>query len=156
MILLTNYKSTLSFRVDKPKDIVIQYLTNKIKQGDIEGHTIQIKLKPTFFDTTSGRGIINITVNQSAKDNSSTILVEVIPTSITRENLYILAVIILLWTIVALIISFSFYSLLTILVGWIVMPIVIHLTQKLNKGKLENYISELLSGLKNTKMNTSA
>ena len=156
MTPLEKYKSTLSFRVDKPKEVIFQYLLNKVKHYSIAGDTIQIAIKPTFFHVTSGRGLINISIRSTDNGECSILQTEVIPTSFTREGLYFLGSILLVWTFVALLISFSFNSLLTVLAGWVIMAIMAHLTQRLNQGKLENYVSELVAALKHARLNSIA
>src|SRR5688500_14000864 len=101
MTFLKKYERTLSFRVDKPKEVIFQYLLKKVKHYSIAGDTIQIAIKPTFFNSTEGRGFINITT-QPNEGSSSTVQAEVIPTSITKESLYVFCGILSLWTIVAL------------------------------------------------------
>ena len=144
---LKKYKSTLSFRIDHPKEVIFQNLIRKVEDYSLTGDTIQIRIKPTSFDVSSGRGFINISVRSTDTEKCSILETEVFPTSFTREGLCVLGSILLAWTSIALLISFSFYSLLTILAGWAIMAIVAHLTQRLNQGKLENYVAQLIAGL---------
>jgi hypothetical protein len=150
MTFLKKYQSTLSFRVDKPKEVIFQYLLKRVKHYSIAGDTIQIAIKPTFFNSSEGRGFINVSV-QPNEGHSSTVQAEVIPTSITQESLYVLCGLLSLWTIAALLISFTFNSLLTIVAGWIIFAVVMHLIQRLNQGKLENYVNALIAEMKHLK-----
>jgi len=152
MTPLKKYKSTLSFRVDKPKEVIFQYLLKRVKHYSLAGETIQIALKPTFFNATEGRGLINVYIKPDPQRNSCTIQAEVIPTSMTKEGLYIVGGFLLLWTTTALLISFSFYSVLTVVCGWVIFPVILHLTQRLNQGKLENYVNGLIGEMKHLKM----
>jgi hypothetical protein len=155
MRFLKTYQSKLSFRVEKPSDVILQFLQKKVRPCSIKGDILQIALKPTFFNVTEGRGFINITV-QPNEGGVSTVKAEVIPTSITEEGLYILGGILLIWTIVALLISFSFNSFLTVIAGWIIFTIVMHLMQRLNQGKLENHVIALINEVKHLKVTNIA
>ncbi len=155
MTFLKKYQSTLSFRVDKPSEVIVQFLSKKVKPRCIKGDIIQIALKPTFFNATEGRGFINITV-QPIEGGISTVKAEVTPTSITEEGLYILSSVLLVWTITALLMSFTFNSLLIVITGWIIFAIVMHLMQRLNQGKLENHVNALINEMKHLKVNSIA
>jgi hypothetical protein len=150
MTFLKKYQSTLSFQVDKPKEVIVQYLFKKVRHCSISAEIIQIEMKPTFFDSTAGRGFINLSI-QANLGGHSTIKVEVNPTSITLESLYILGGMLFVWTIVSLLISFSFNSLVTVIVGWVIFAAAIHLIQRLNQGKLENYVNILINEMKHLK-----
>jgi hypothetical protein len=155
MRFLKTYQSKLSFRVEKPSDVILQFLQKKVRPRSIKEDILQIVLKPTFFNVTEGRGFIYITV-QPNEGGVSIVKAEVIPTSITEEGLYILGSILFVWTIVALLISFSFYSFLTVIAGWIMFTIVIHLIQRLNQGKLENHVIALINEIKSLKVTNIA
>lgn len=47
-------------------------------------------------------------------------------------------------------------ALLTIVAGWIIFAISIHLIQRLSQGKLENYVNALISELKHLKVTSIA
>jgi hypothetical protein len=150
MTFLEKYQRILSFRVDKPKEVIFQYLLKNVKHYNIAGDTIQIAIKPTFFNSAEGRGFVNLSI-QPNEGGSSTIKAEVIPTSITREGLLIVGGVLSAWTITASLISFRFNSLLTVVAGWIIFAIAIHLMQRLNQGKLENYVNALIAEMKHLK-----
>jgi hypothetical protein len=147
MKLLEKNKSNLFYRIEKPVDVIMMYLNKKVQFQNIEINTIQIVKKPTFFNPTEGRGYINLTLLKN-EDIITSINVEIIPTSITKDGLYIFVSILTLWTIAALLISISLYTFLTVLTGWIVFFVGIHLTQRLNQGKLENYVNALIMEMK--------
>lgn len=147
MKFLEKYKSNLLFRIDKPEDVIMMYLNKKVQFQNIEINTIQIVKKPTFFNPTEGRGYINLTLLKN-EDSITSINVEIIPTSITKEGVYIFISLLTLWTIAALLISTSIYSFLTVFIGWIAFIVGIHLTQRLNQGKLENYVNALIMEMK--------
>jgi len=155
MTFLNKYHSTLSFRVDKPKEAIFQYLLKKVKRHSITGDTIQIEIKPTFLNISEGRGFVNLTIqpNESA---GSTIKADIIPTSITKDGLYIIGGILSVWTLAALLISFSFNSLLTVVSGWVIFAITLHLMQRLNQGKLQNYVNALVTEMKHLKVSSIA
>ena len=148
MQLLTNHKVTKVFLVDKRTEVVLQEvikLTNQ--QATMEGE-IEIKLNPTFLDPFSGRGTITFQFLQVDSSDNTTIKCEIVPTSFPKESVYAIGGILLIWTILALIISFSFYSLLTVVFGWTLITFVIYLTRTLNQGKLENYVTMIFKSIK--------
>lgn len=147
MKFLEKYKSNLFFRINKPVDVIMMYLNKKVQFQNIEINTIQIVKKPTFFNPTDGRGYINLTLLKN-EDSITSINVEIIPKSITKEGVYIFISLLTLWTIAALLISTSIYSFLTVFIGWIAFFVGIHLTQRLNQGKLENYVNALILEMK--------
>jgi hypothetical protein len=148
MQLLSNHKVTKSFLVDKRTDVVLQEvikLTNK--QATSEG-VIELKLKPTFLDPFSGRGTIRIQFTQVHNNDNTTIKCEILPTSIPKEAVITIGVLLFIWTILALVISFSAYSILTIVFGWTLMSLVVYLARTLNQGKLENYVTMIVKNIK--------
>jgi hypothetical protein len=147
MTFLKKYQSTLSYRVDKPKEVIFQYLLKKVKHYNITGDTVQMAIKPTFLNSTEGRGFINLSIQPNG-GASSMIKAEVIPTSITKDALYILGGVLSVWTIAALVISFSINSLITVVAGWVISAVGMHLTQRVNQGKLENYVNALVADMK--------
>jgi len=155
MTFLKKYQSTLSFRVDKPKEVITQHLLKKVKLYTITGDTIQIVLKPTFVNATEGRGFINLAIHAN-ESGGSTVKAEVIPTSITQGGLYIIGGILSVCTLAAILVSFSLNSLLTVVSGWIIFAVVLHLTQRLNQGKLENYVNALIAEMKHLKVTSIA
>ncbi len=150
MKFLEKYKSNLLFRIDKPEDIIMMYLNKKVQFQNIEINTFQIVKRPTFFNPTEGRGYINLTLLKN-EDIITSINVEIVPTSITKEGVYIIISLLSLWTIAAFLISISLYTFLTVFAGWIVFIVIIHLTQRLNQGKLENHVNALISDIKKLK-----
>ena len=149
MKLLDRYKKVISFKVDKPKETVYVEIIKVSKGRRIDDHNIQVIFKPAFFDPFAGRGLINLRLTED--DNKTEVRCEIVPTSITKSGLYILALLLSAWTVLGLLISYNFYSLLTNVFGWIMMLIIIHFSQTLNRGKLESYIRYTLSSIKKVK-----
>lgn len=137
----------MTFRVDKPKEVVYRNIVNATKIHLVEKDFIQIVIKPSFFDPFVGRGYINLKLSDSDNFNMAKIECEIVPSSFTKGGIYILSFLLLALTLVSLFISHNYYSLLMIAFVWIVSIIVCHLTQKLNQGKLENYIRFIISNI---------
>lgn len=55
--LLDRYKKTITFRVDKPKEIVCREICKSTKTKTADTGKIKIIIKPTFFDPFAGRGL---------------------------------------------------------------------------------------------------
>jgi hypothetical protein len=147
MKLLDRYKKEITFQVDKPKELILANLVAATKSVP-DNDKIHLKIKPSFFDPFAGRGFINLKILATDNGKKTKIECEIIPTSINAEGVYFLASLLLLWTIGGLIISRNFYSFLTVALGWIMMIVVIHMTQVLNQGKLINYIRFIILGIK--------
>ena len=144
---LSNHKVALNFMVNKSKDIVVKELAILTKQATKED-VIQLNLRPSLLDPLRGRGIIKIHISDSNNNSGKTdISCEIIPTFFPRKSIYALGIILLLWTIVELIISLSFYSIVTVLCGWSVMFLIVILGKKLNETMLENYITSVVKTL---------
>ena len=146
--LLNRYKKTITFRVDKPKEIVCREISKSTKVQTVDTNNIQIVIQPAFFDPFAGRGFINLQLSEMDNGDRTIIQCEIVPTSVTENGIYILLFLLSLWTLVGLLISHNFYSFLKVAFGWIILTVVIHLTQILNQGKLENYISFVISSIK--------
>ncbi len=73
---------------------------------------------------------------------------EIVPTSVTQNGIYVLLLLLSLWTLAGLLIAHNFYSFLTVAFGWVLVISVIHLKKVLNQGKLESYIRFVLSSIK--------
>ena len=144
---LNNHKVTLNFMVHKSKDIVLNELAILTKQARKED-VILLDLRPSLLDPLSGRGIIELHISDSNNDSGKTdISCEITPTFFPRKSIYALGIILLLWTIVGLLISLSFYSIVTVLCGWSVMFLIIVFGKKLNETMLENYITSVVKKL---------
>lgn len=156
MKLLDRYKTTIQFKVDKSQEVISNGIAKATKNCRVSGSNIEIVIKPSFFDPFAGRGLINLQLTPTDNDNKTNVNCEIIPTSITRDRIYALIFILSLWTIIGLVISQTLGSYLTILVGWIIMITVLHITQLLNKGKLEDYINLIFSNIQKAKPTSAA
>ena len=145
MSLLKMYISHKSFRVNQPRAVVFRYLSERVKESNVINDNIQIKLKPTIFDGFAPRGIINLSLKEIEKENQTQIDAEIIPGSFTKEDIYIISGIFSLFILTGLLVSFSWGTFVVILISFIVMILIIHWTQLLNQGKLENYIAHLVA-----------
>ena len=148
MKLLTNHKVTINFLIDKPKEIVREEIIKLTKLHSTKEEVIELKLKPTFLDPSNGRGTIRFQLAQVDSGEKTSINCEIVPISFPKKAIYALSVILLIWTIVAALISLTFYSLLTITCGWTVLFIAVYLTRTLNQGKLENYVTMVIKNIK--------
>ena len=148
MRLLDRYKKRITFRVDKPKEIVCFEISKCTKVKSVDTNNIQIIIKPTFFDPFAGRGFINLQLSEDDNGTKTIIQCELVPTSITQNGIYVFLFLLSFWTLVALLISHNFYSFLTVAFGWTMLIAVLHLAQTLNRGKLESYIRFIISSIK--------
>jgi len=154
MKLLDRYRNVLRFKVKKPKDFSIAYIRQHVKDCIATGDTLQIRIKPTFFDTTAGRGVINLTFTSEESEGQTVIKAEIVPSSFTQEGIYIFGCFLILWTAIFLLLSFTLKAFLMNIGAWIAVALFIHFTQVLNQGKLENEIIRLVGELKKSKENS--
>lgn len=103
--LLNRYRKTITFLIDKPKEIVCREISNRTKVQTVDISFIQIVIKPTFFDPFAGRGFINLQLSEIDKRDGTIIKCEIVPTSVTKNGIYILLFLLSMWTIVGLLIS---------------------------------------------------
>ena len=156
MGLLKKYISHKSFRVNKPQTVVFRHFIDRVKQNNVTDNNIQIILKPTLFDVFAPRGIIKLRFREIEKEDQTQIDAEIIPGSFRKESIYILSGAFSIFILTALLVSFSWETLIVILISAIVIILIIHLTQLLNQGKLENYITHLVAESKHLKENNIA
>jgi len=138
----------MNFRVDKPKEFVREEIIKLTKCQSTREEVIELKLKPTFLDPSNGRGVIRFQLSQGDSSDNTSINCEIVPTSYPKTAIYTLGVILFVWTTVAALISFTFYSLLTIVCAWTLMLLVVYLTRTMNQGKLENYATMIIKNIK--------
>ena len=148
MNIVNRYISRLDFEVDKPREYVRDYVIKHVKHVRTCGSEIHVMIKPSFVDAFAGRGLIRLSIRPSSRMGYTIVEAKIIPTSITSSGIYILISIMILWTITSILISTSLNSFIVVGLGWVIFTVVIHLTQKLNSGKLENYLYELIERLK--------
>lgn len=156
MLISPKYKREISYRIDHPKEVIIHYLIYRSKDYEISGNTIKIRLKPGFFNASSPRGSICFTINEAKELTDSSVQAEIVSTTVTNNGWYVIVGLLSIWTLVALIISLTVGSFFTVITGWIIMTLMIHLIRTLNQGKLENYANDLMYGLKQLKSNSIA
>jgi hypothetical protein len=87
---------------------------------------IQIIIKPTLFDPFAGRGYINLKFSDSDNGDKARIDCEIIPTSMTKNGVYLLTFLLMLLTLLGLLISHDFNTFLTIALGWTMLVLVSH------------------------------
>jgi len=156
MKLLERYNSTITFFVEKPKEYVYGEVIKAFKNSQVIVDKIDIIVKPTFLDPFAGRGLINIYLAEFDKGAKTRIICKITPTSINQNGLYGLSFLLIGWAIVSLLISHTFYTYVTIILGWSMFIIVIHFTQVLNSGKLENYINDVFANIQGLKQKSIA
>jgi hypothetical protein len=139
--------SYITIKIDKPKNIVYDNLIKTTKSFFVQNDIIEIEIKPQFFDPFAPRGSIRIELSGLDNNASTKLKCNVTQTSFNKTSLYLIAFFLIIWTIFSLIFFFTIYMLLTILAGWLISYIVIRLTQTLNIGKLENYLSYTIQQL---------
>ncbi len=147
MQFLPEQTHTITFKVDKPKNLVYEKLSKSAKINFIEDDVVEIKLAPQFFDPFAPRGIIRVELSSLDNNAATKLNCYVTRTSLNKKFLYLIGLLLAIWTIFSVTFYFSFYTLLTIVFGWITMYIVIRLTQILNLAKLDNYISYVIKKL---------
>jgi len=145
MSLLKKNISHKSFRVNQPRAVVFHYFSESVKESNVTNDNIQIKLKPTLFNAFAPRGIINLSFRETEKQNQTQINAEIIPGSFKKESILILSGAFTLFILAALLVSFSWGTLIVILISAIIISLIIHWVQLLNQGKLENYIAHLVA-----------
>lgn len=145
MNLLKKNISHKSFRVNKPRAAVFRYIIERVKESNVTNDEIQITLKPTFFNAFAPRGIINLSFREIEKENQTQIDAEIIPRPFLKENIYILSGTFSILVLTALLASFSWGTFVFILIWFIIITLIIHWTQLVNHGMLENYIAHLVA-----------
>jgi hypothetical protein len=128
--------------------VISAALANAAKESLVIGEKTQIKIQPRFFGPFAGRGMIEFTLSSVDNGSKTEAICSIIPAPPPKTGLYVLAFTLVLWTILALFISLSFFTVLMIVSGWIIMALVIHFTQVLNEGKLENSFKLITSTIK--------
>lgn len=143
---ITRYKKSVTLVLNKPAEVIKHQLQkgNKIEFGN--DNVIEIRYKPSFFNAFEAKGLLRLNLT-SIDINNTKIICEIIPINSSRESFYVLLSILFLWTIASLIISFSLNILMIIITGWIMIFLIIRLSQILNIGKLENKASYVLNQL---------
>lgn len=145
--LLNIYKKTILFPLAMPKEAVLGEISKAAKINTIDTSTFQIVMQPTIADPFAARGRITLEFAES-NDDTTLVKCELVPTSITEDEIYLLLFLLGLLTILGLIISQGFYSFLTLACSWILFPAFLHFTQLLSRGKMESFTRFVLSGLK--------
>lgn len=112
---------------------------------------VQIILKPTFLDAMSARGKIHLDVLPNEDPGSSTLIAQFTPASFTKEGIYLIRSVLLLWALVAFAISFGLKTLMIVFLGLVTFIAVIHLTQVLNQGKLQSFLNVHLDRISSIK-----
>ena len=156
MSLLKKNISHKCFRVNKPRAVIFRYIIERVKESNVTNDNIQINLKPTFFNAFGPRGIINLSFSEIEKENQTEINAEIINGSFKKESIYILSGTFALFILTALLASFSWGTLLVILISAIIISLIIHWTHLINQGKLENYIAHLIAETMHLKENSVA
>lgn len=146
--LFNKYNKKIIFIVDKPKDLIYSRLMQQSKVERINENELKITIKPSFLNPFAGRGCINLNLSSNNHENKCEVICEIIPTIITSRGLLILLSFLFIWTITSIAISTSFYSLLTITLGYAALVLLFHLTSILNRGILESQMRHLISTLK--------
>jgi hypothetical protein len=147
MQLFPKNTHTITFKVDKPKNIVYDKLIKVTKSFFVQDDIIEIEIKPQFFDPFAPRGTIRIELSNLDNNAGTKLKCNVTQISFNKPSLYLIAFFLTIWTIFSLIFFFTIYTVLTVLAGWLILYIVIRLTQTLNIGKLENYLSYTIQQL---------
>ncbi len=147
MTLLNTNKKSLTLRFDKSKDEIKNLLLKLTRNSFVTDDIIQINFKPSFFDAFAVRGLL--TFNLKSYDNNKTeIICQIIPTTLHQDRLYFFLFLLLLWTVVAFVLSFSFNTLIVVTIGWIILLLILRLSVILNRGKLEAQARFILEQLK--------
>ena len=143
----------MEFQVAKPKDFVSKAILNAIK---VSGETtnikrtenqinIEFKSAPRAFVP---KGIIEIQLADSEINNHTTITCRIIPTAFTPVALFIMTIFVLFFTLLVVLFSPDFNSLVIILVTWLIFVVTIYASLSLNQGVMENYIVYILKSCK--------
>lgn len=152
--ILDRYTSTIEYKISEPKEIVRATLSNAVRvSGSIRNvvvseNCVKIIVKPTFFDPSAGRGFIKMKLIISEDVNSSLVSCTIVPKSYTPASLFALLIFLICWTVAGLLWSSTFYSFLTMIFGWIGFGLIVHFSQVLNKGKLENFVAYIFTSTK--------
>jgi len=147
MTLPDTNKQTLTLRCNKPKDEIKNLLLKMSRKSLVTGDIIQINFKPSFFDAFAARGLI--TFNLKSYDiNKTEIICQITPTTLHQDRLYFFLFLLLLWTVVAFVLSSTFNTLIVVTVGWTILLLILRLSVILNREKLETQAKFILEQLK--------
>jgi hypothetical protein len=149
MNLLERYTKTIVFKVDKPKQAFIEGISKAIQNIQVAGDSMEVNIKPSLLDPFAGRGVISLRL-EASKENMTIINCKILPTSIKPHTAYLLIFFLGLISILALVFSPNFYTLINLALGWMMFVVFIHLTQLLSRGKLESFIIYKISSIGKT------
>ncbi|MEX6690895.1 hypothetical protein QTN47_25525 [Danxiaibacter flavus] len=155
MQLLKKYNDNFSLDVDRPKGKILlafQACADKSKRNNfvdnlfhaekysLTNDTFKITRKQAFFDPFRGIGQINIRLLSINEDDKTKLVFETTPfKNDDKYDFLFLLFFLVVWTIASFFISTNFYTIIIVLLGWAVIPLILHFWLKLNKTKLRNY-----------------
>lgn len=163
MKLLKNYNDNFSLDVDRPKEKILsalQVCVDKSKRNVLVGKlfygekyswakdTFKITRKQAFFNPF--RGVGQISIKLFSPNNSSKTKVIFQTTPFQQDYKYgflFLLFFLTVWTIASFFISTNFNTIIIVLLGWTVIPLILHLWLRWNKKKLRNYSYSFLQKL---------
>lgn len=146
MYLFKTYNKTFIFKTNKPKDEVRNKIIRQIKKSSFDEDTIEVIFKPSLFNPFEANGSIRL--NITSTNGATEIICSLTSKYSSSKSAYILFILLCIWTLVALITSFSVNYLLMIAIGWTGMLTTFLFVKKLNEGKLENHLFYIIREIK--------
>ena len=154
MRLFKTYTDNFSLKVKRPVDRVVlalqvyidkpksNFIVDKLLYGEKyqqTNDTFKITRERVFFEPFRAIGQINIELLPGDTSNETKVLLRTEPLQGYKDGFAFLAFGLIIFTILGLLISTNFYTIIIILFGWTFFPLTIHFWLKWNKAKLRTY-----------------
>lgn len=155
MQLFTKYNDSFSLDINKPKEKLISALQDYVDKSkknffidkffygekyNLTNDCFKITRKLTIFSPFRGAGQINIKLFSESEANKTKVVFKTAPFQQDyKYGLIFLLIFLIVWTSLSFVISKNTNTIIIVLFGWTVIPLILHFWLIWNKIKLRNY-----------------